>query len=260
MPKLPPESGGVRSRKRLPGTFSARAITACRLNGPMKFASDLVGILSGIVFGHDPVGFDRRAGIARIMNRDGDAVGGLCEGLLGIAVAERALAREIAAQAVMQHRRRRIERRDRVDHGRQRLVLDVDQVERVFRQIAVGGRHDGDGFAHIAHPVERDRPAFDRRLHPDHEARRELGNVGAADDGDHAWGGSGAREIDPHDASMGMRRAQHRGVERAGFLAEIVDESSAAGQERRIFNALDRLTAPPGAFRRHCRTVPPMRS
>ena len=38
MPKLPPESGGMRSRIFGPGTRSARAITGCVLNGPWKFA------------------------------------------------------------------------------------------------------------------------------------------------------------------------------------------------------------------------------
>ena len=38
-PKLPPESGGMRRRSRLPGTFSARASTAWMLNGPWKVAS-----------------------------------------------------------------------------------------------------------------------------------------------------------------------------------------------------------------------------
>ncbi len=39
MPKLPPESGGMRNRNFGPGTRSARAITGCVLNGPWKFAS-----------------------------------------------------------------------------------------------------------------------------------------------------------------------------------------------------------------------------
>ena len=39
MPKLPPLSGGMRTRNRVPGTRTARAITGCVLNGPWKFAS-----------------------------------------------------------------------------------------------------------------------------------------------------------------------------------------------------------------------------
>ena len=39
MPKLPPESGGMRSRSFGPGTRSARAITGWMENGPWKFAS-----------------------------------------------------------------------------------------------------------------------------------------------------------------------------------------------------------------------------
>ena len=38
-PKLPPESLGLRSRSRAPGTPSARAITGCNVNGPWKLDS-----------------------------------------------------------------------------------------------------------------------------------------------------------------------------------------------------------------------------
>ena len=36
-PKLPPEFRAARSRRREPGTRSARAITGCREYGPWKF-------------------------------------------------------------------------------------------------------------------------------------------------------------------------------------------------------------------------------
>ncbi len=39
MPKLPPESGGMRSRNLVPGTRKAFVMTGWTLNGPWKFAS-----------------------------------------------------------------------------------------------------------------------------------------------------------------------------------------------------------------------------
>ena len=37
MPKLPPELGGVITRRRLPATLRAPAISGCSTNGPWKF-------------------------------------------------------------------------------------------------------------------------------------------------------------------------------------------------------------------------------
>jgi len=41
-----------------------------------------------------------------------------------------------------------------------------------------------------------------------------------------------------------MWRAQDRGVERAGTNSEIVDEATASGQQRRIFDARNRPPDP----------------
>ena len=56
----------------------------------------------------------------------------------------------------MQDRRFGRERRDRIDHGGQRAVVDLDQVERVFGEIAVRRDDDRDRLADIAHAVDRD--------------------------------------------------------------------------------------------------------
>ena len=42
----------------------------------LKICRDVIGVLAWIVFRDDAVGFDRRAGIARIGDADGNAVGG----------------------------------------------------------------------------------------------------------------------------------------------------------------------------------------
>ncbi len=139
----------------------------------------VIGVLARIVFGDDAAGLHRRAGIARIADGDGDRARGLCESLLRVAVAEAALAHEIGAQLFVQDRAGRIERRDRVDHGCKRFVIDLDQIEGVFREIAAFGNRDRDRLADIAHAVDRDRPAFDRRLHADHETGGMRCDVGA---------------------------------------------------------------------------------
>ena len=57
------------------------------------------------------------------------------------------------------------------------------------------------------------------------------------------------------DPRMRVRRPQNGGVQRAGLFAEIVDEASAPGQERGVFDALDRLATPGGGYHGHSRTI-----
>src|SRR6266567_3741629 len=50
---------------------------------------------------------------------------------------------------------------------------------------------------------------------------------------------------------MRVRRAQDRGVQRAGPNAEVIDETPAPNQQRGVFDALDRLAAPGRCDCRH---------
>ena len=75
--------------------------------------------------------------------------------------------------AFVQHRRCRLERVGGIDDGRQRLVVDLDQLQRILGEIAVRRDHDRDRLADIAHALDRDRPAFDRRLHAGEQRRAE---------------------------------------------------------------------------------------
>jgi hypothetical protein len=51
------------------------------------------------------------------------------------------------AQVVVQHRRAVDHRLPHVEHGRQHLVLDVDQLDRVLGDVRVGGADGGDSVA-----------------------------------------------------------------------------------------------------------------
>src|SRR3954454_19563950 len=94
-------------------------------------------------------------------------------------IAEAAVVREIGAKPVMQHRERGIERRAWIDDRRQWLIIDLDQFERILREVAAAGNDDPDRLADIAHALDRDRPAFDRSLHADNKACRERGYIRA---------------------------------------------------------------------------------
>ena len=53
-------------------------------------------------------------------------------------------------------------RLERVEHDRQRLVLDLDQVAGVLGDVAVLGDHRRDGLAVVAHLLDRDQVLDDR--------------------------------------------------------------------------------------------------
>ena len=135
----------------------------------------------------------------------------------------------------------RIERGERIDDGRQRLVVDLDQFERVFGEIAVARDHDRDRLADIAHAVDGNRPAFDRRLHADHQRGGQLRHFGGGDDGGDARRAPRRLGVDGADFGVGVRRAQDRGVQRAGRNADVVDIAPAPGEKRQVLDPLDRL-------------------
>ena len=58
------------------------------------------------------------------------------------------------------------------------------------------------------------------------------------------------------DIGMGVRRAQDRGVQRAGPVTEIVDETPAAGQQGGVLDALHGLTRPRDGFDLQRRSLP----
>ncbi len=212
--------------------------------GALEIGENVVGAFARIVCGDDTVGFDRRARIARVADRNRDARRSFGKRALGIAVAEGAVADEIRPQRLVQRRLSGVERGERIDNGRQRPVIDVDQLERVFREIAVARHHDRDRLADIAHAPDRDRPAFDRRLHADREARRQRLDLGAGDHGGDARGLPRGFNIDCDDFGVRVRRAKNGRVLRARRQADIVDETAAAGEQSKVFDPLDRPANP----------------
>ena len=60
---------------------------------------------------------------------------------------------EVAVEVGVQERRVVLERVERLKDGWQFLVLDLDQVERVLRDVLVVGGHGRDALAKEAHPL-----------------------------------------------------------------------------------------------------------
>ena len=176
-------------------------------------ADDRVGL------GERPVGGVRVAGLPR---RAGEVVA-----LAGLVVADQ--------------RRVVVERLARVDHGGQRLVLDVDERQRVVGRVLVGRDDEGDLLALEADLVARQHGlgvVGDRR-HPRQAERLEV--LGGDDRGDvrvrQRPGG-----VDRDDLRVGVRAAQQRAVDHARQL-DVVEVVALAADEARVLLALEAAEA-----------------
>src|SRR5262249_26542288 len=130
----------------------------------------VISVFIRVIFGDETVGFDWRAGIAWIADRHRHAMRGLCKHALGVAVADRAFTRDVRTKTLMQEQSLWIERGEGIDDGRQRLVVDLNELQAIFGKVPVARQHNRDRLADITDALDGDRPAFDRRLHADDEA------------------------------------------------------------------------------------------
>ena len=101
--------------------------------------------------------------------------------------------------------RARSQRRLGVDHVGQRLVLHLDQVQRVARLVRGFGDHERDLVADVPQfRIEQPAPAV---------VPRQLRRVGRGQHQAHARRGLGLRGVEARDAGVGVRAPQHRAVE-----------------------------------------------
>ena len=132
-----------------------------------------------------------------------------------------------------------------VDHGVERLVVDLDQLGRLARGLGAVGHDEGHRIADMAHAaIGQRRPRrHDHRLHrrqARHVAQPLGRKVGMGVDGTHAGERRRRRNVDPLDERMGMRRAQHVAVQ-AICNRDVIDVAAAARQEPRILEPAQRL-------------------
>jgi len=127
--------------------------------------------------------------------------------------------------AGVHERRARGERLLERHRGRERLVVDVDELERGLRRRLVDRRDGGHRLALVARDVDREhRPIAIRRP----VIRIAPGEIGAGDRGKDARQHASARDVHAPDASVGIRRAQHLRVSHARH-GEIGHVARAAG-------------------------------
>ena len=134
-------------------------------------------------------------------------------------VAER---RDVGPYVLVDERRARSQGGRRGEHGRQLVVLDLDQRERLFGE---GGRLGGDRGDLVADAP--DLAALEREMILD-EAERMLLDVGSGDDADDAGQGARARRVDANDAGVRQRGPQDPAVQHPRQL-EVVEEARPPG-------------------------------
>ena len=192
--------------------------------------------------GDDAAGLQRRRVAARVDDVARDHGVGLGECLVGgrLVAGLPGRAGEVVALArlvVADQRRVVVERAAGVHHRGQRLVLDVDQAERVVGRVLVGGDHERHLLALEAHLVARQhglRVVGDRG-HPGQAERLE---VLGGDHRGHVGMGERGRRVDRDDARVRVGAAQQRAVDHAR-QPDVVEVVALAADEARILLALE---------------------
>ena len=179
-----------------------------------------------------------------------------CIGRLG--VADLGVDHDIR-QVVVEPRRVCFDRRRRVDHGRQRLIVDDHFLGGILRRRDRLGDDEGDRGADVAnaigrqHVMRRDRHRRAVAVGQHDVGRRAGGGemrdalepvgerVLAGQHREHAGHGARRGDVDRTDQRMGMRRA-HRGAVGLARQIDVVAVIAAAGDEARVFLAAYRLS------------------
>jgi hypothetical protein len=211
----------------LPGLRVEVGDHAARLQrGRVTARVDDVARHDGVRLGEDAVG---GVLVARLPGRAGQVV-------------------DLALLVVADQRRVGVERAAGVDDRGQRVVLDVDELERVARRVLVRGDDERDLLALEADLVageHRLRVVGDRR-HPRQAERLE---VLRRDDRRDVGVRERARGVDGDDARVRVRAAQDRAVDHAG-QADVVQVGALAADEARVLLALQAAEADRALLRR----------
>ena len=137
-----------------------------------------------------------------------------------------ALPHEVAAGVLVQHRLRLVERVSRVGDGVERLVLDLDELRCVARELARLGDDGDDRLADVAHLADRERVVLDVPARHRRDLKERIGerrDLFAGERAVDALHRLGLRDVDRGDVRVRVRRADEVDVAHAVAL-DVVDE------------------------------------
>ncbi len=134
-----------------------------------------------------------------------------------------------------------------VDHGRQRIVVDLDRLRCHLRVIERVGDDERDRIADMADGVEAKQRmprsllvgAVDLAKLDLTRQSRNVGHIRAAEDQANPGHGAGGGEIADGDPGVAHGRAEHEGAERA-LGRVVVGEAAGTGDQRLVLLAADR--------------------
>ncbi len=133
-----------------------------------------------------------------------------------------------------------------VEDGRERVVVDLDELGGVLGEVAALGDDQHDRVAHEADVGigEREHRGHEVVGTLEHRRQHRTGDLGvelgAGVDGHHTLGLAGGGDVEAGDAGPGEVAAQEVGVEHVGEH-DVVGVATSAGEEARVFLAEDRL-------------------
>ena len=164
------------------------------------------------------------------------------EGIRDVAIRDGGVRHQIVRAVLPRPRRAGRDRRRRIDHSRQRLVVDFDQPRRVLGDAPAVRHHDADRLADVADfPVRKP-----RRVHvePDRSGRHGQRDAIAGHQraqvriGQHrvdAGQAARRRHVNPHEQGM-RHRAPHEGrMERSGN-PDVVHKGGGAAQQPAVLD------------------------
>ncbi len=179
---------------------------------------------------------------------------GVGERRVDVAAGNGPVERDVLRNAVVELRRACLRRALRIDDGRKRLVVDIDQIHGVLRLIPALGHDNGDAVADVADDVLcQDRIRTDAKIGVRHEPEARHGlqallRICRGVNGNHARGGAGPRRVDAPDPRVRVGAPQDRRVHQAG-QGDVVGVRRRSGDQPWVFAAPDARTEDGGRHR-----------
>ena len=215
-----------------------RALTAQRQCEP---------VLGFVVFRDGRAGVEIIGDQALIDDCEGDRLGGCAKGRVGLLlVPDRFLKRQVA-RAIRPHQRCSwCKCRHGVNNGCPRPPIDNDCFRSILGLLDGVGNNESDRIADVmdGHRVPKSRRAargmVTSGIPKHHRQFAEVGRILAGQDQTNAWQATSLGHIGDTELRIGMGRAQHDGVQRAGrhMIGRIAPR---AAQKRVVFHAQDAL-------------------